>query len=62
MLFLYNIANVAQITFEIVEKSRSREYGDIIIERKRAHPCLLNLPNFRYIYRFIGERELTILC
>ena len=22
-------------------------------ERKRAHPCLLNLPKFRYIYLFI---------
>ena len=27
MLFLYNIANVAQRTFEIVQKSRSREYN-----------------------------------
>ena len=31
MLFLCNIANVAQRTFEIVQKSRSREHGDIII-------------------------------
>ena len=30
MLFLCNIANVAQRTFEIVQKSRSREHGDII--------------------------------
>ena len=39
MLFLCNIANVAQRTFEIVQKSRSREHGDIIIyyrqERER---------------------------
>ena len=31
MLFLCNIANVAQRTFEIVQKSKSREHGDIII-------------------------------
>ena len=30
MLFLCNIANVAQRTFEIVQKLRSREHGDII--------------------------------
>ena len=30
MLFLCNLANVAQRTFEIVQKSRSREHGDII--------------------------------
>ena len=30
MLFLCNIANVAQGTFEIVHKLRSREHGDII--------------------------------
>ena len=29
MLFLCNIANVAQRTFEIVQKSRSRRHGDI---------------------------------
>ena len=33
MLFLGNIANVAQRTFEIVQKSRSREHGDIISTR-----------------------------
>ena len=31
MLFLCNIASVAQKTFEIVRKSRSRRYGNIII-------------------------------
>ena len=30
MLFLCNIANVAQRIFEIVQKSRSREHGNII--------------------------------
>ena len=29
MLFLCNIANVAQRTFEIVQKSRSREYNEL---------------------------------
>ena len=31
ILFLCNIANIAQRTFEIVQKSRSRGHGDIII-------------------------------
>ena len=30
LLFLCNIANIAQRTFKIVQKSRSREHGDII--------------------------------
>ena len=30
MLFLCNIANIDQRAFEIVQKSRSREHGDII--------------------------------
>ena len=29
LLFLCNIANVAQRTFEIIQKSRSHEHGDI---------------------------------
>ena len=31
MLFLCNIANATQRTFEIIQKSRSRKCGDIII-------------------------------
>ena len=31
LLFLCNIASVAQRTFEIIQKLRSREHGDIII-------------------------------
>ena len=31
MLFLCNIANVAQRTFEIVQKARSPEYGDLVM-------------------------------
>ena len=31
MLFLCNIVNVAQITFKIVQKSRLRKHGNIII-------------------------------
>ena len=44
MLFLCNIVNVAQRTFEIVQKSRSREHGNIInyinknVERACASP------------------------
>ena len=39
MLFLCNIANVAQRTFEIVQKSRSREHGDIIILTRMYIDC-----------------------
>ena len=39
MLFLWNIANVAQRTFEIVQKSRSREHGDIIISTRTHVDC-----------------------
>ena len=34
MLFLYNIANVAQTIFEIIQKSRLRRHGDIIRSTK----------------------------
>ena len=34
MLFLCKIANIAQKTFDIVQKSRSREYGDIILSTR----------------------------
>ena len=34
MLFLWNIANVAQRTFESVKKSRSRGHGDIIVSTR----------------------------
>ena len=40
MLFLCNIANVAQGTFEIVQKSRSREHGDIINYIDKNVRCL----------------------
>ena len=44
MLFLCNIPNVAQRAFEMVQKSRSRERGDIInyIDRSRnVHNIIL---------------------
>ena len=34
MVFLCNIANVAQRTFEIIQKPRSRKHGDIIISTR----------------------------
>ena len=40
MLFLCNIANVAQRTFESVQKSRSREHGDIIILTRPYVDCV----------------------
>ena len=39
MLFLCNVANVAQRTFEMVQKSRSREHGDIIILTRTYVDC-----------------------
>ena len=40
MLFLCNIANIAQRTFEIVQKSRSCKYGDIILSTKTYVNCV----------------------
>ena len=39
MLFLCNIANVAQRTFEIIQKLRSREHADIIILTRTYGDC-----------------------
>ena len=39
MLFLCNIANVAQRIFEIVQKSRSHEHDDIIISTRTYVDC-----------------------
>ena len=38
-VILCNIANVAQRTFMIVQKSRSREHGDIIISTRTYVVC-----------------------
>ena len=48
-----NIANVAQNTFEIVQKSRSHEYGDIIISRRnvRRLRAPANPETFMWRYR-----------
>ena len=57
MLFLCNIAYVAQRTFKIVQKSKSRKLGDIInyIDKNvectltaRALARVLRLPRVRY--------------
>ena len=39
MLFLCNIPNGAQRTFEIVQKSRSREHGRIIMSTRTYVGC-----------------------
>ena len=39
-LFLCNVANIAQRTFEIVQKLRSREHGDIIISTRTNVDCV----------------------
>ena len=38
-LFLCNITNVSQKTFEIVQQSRSREHGNIIISTRTYVDC-----------------------
>ena len=38
MLFLCNIANVAQKTFEIIQKSRSHEHNNLIISTRTFIP------------------------
>ena len=40
MLFLCNIASVAQKTFEIIQNSKSREHGDIIISTRMYVDCV----------------------
>ena len=56
MLFLCNIANVAQRTFEIVQKSRSRKHSDIIISTRTYVNCarmrVPRLPRARYRVTF----------
>ena len=56
MLFLCNRANVAQRTFESVQKSRSREHGDIIISTRTyvVYVCMRvpRLPRARYCVMF----------
>ena len=51
-LFLCNIANIAQRTFEIVRKLRSCEHGDIIISTRMYVDCVRTrvprLPRARY--------------
>ena len=44
MLFLCNIANIAERTVEIVQKSRSREHGNIIISTKTYVDCVCASP------------------
>ena len=41
LCYLCNIANVAQRTFKIVQKLRSREHGDIIILTRTSNICRL---------------------
>ena len=56
MLFLCNIANVVQRIFEIVQKSRSRERGNIIILTRMYVDCALarvpRPPRARYCMTF----------
>ena len=56
MLFLCNIASVAQRTFEIVQKSRSHEHGDIILSTRMYVDCararVPRLPRVRYRVTF----------
>ena len=63
ILFLCNIANVAQRTFKIVHKSRSREHGDIISTRTYidcARGRVLKLPRARYRVTF--QKSSDFVC
>ena len=52
LLFLCNIANVAQRTFEIVQKSRSHEHGNIInyIDKKVERTSTVRVHESRNIH------------
>ena len=60
------IANVAQRTFEIVQKSRSCDNGDIIILTKTYVDCararVPRLPRARYIPSDISRKLQLTLC
>ena len=45
-VILCNIANIAQRTFEIVQKSSSREHGDIIISTRTHVDCACESRDF----------------
>ena len=72
MLFLCNIANVAQRTFEIVQKLRSHEHGDIInyIDKNIEHTSTARacaqvprLPHARYrVPRDVSRKLQLTLC
>ena len=59
MLFLCNITSVAQRTFEIIQKSRSREHGDIVISTRMYvdFACMRvpTLPRAKYCVMFQGS-------
>ena len=57
-LFLFNIANGAQRTFEIIRQSRSREHGDIIISTRTNVDCA----HARYIPRDVSRKLQLTLC
>ena len=46
MLFLCNIANIAQRTFEIIQTSRSCKHGDIIISTRLYVNCACESRDF----------------
>ena len=56
MIFLCHLANVPQRTFKILQKSRSREHGDIIISTRPYVDCVrmqvLRLPHASYRVTF----------
>ena len=60
MLFLCNIANIAERTFKIIQKSRSCGHGDIVISTSTSYIRVLRLPRARYRVTFYGSCELTL--
>ena len=60
-IFFCNIANVAQRTFEIVQKSRSREHGDIIIST-RTYVVSRDLTSTCEVLRDVSRKLQLTLC
>ena len=59
LLFLCNIANVAQRTFEIVQKLRSREHNYIIILTRTYVDCVRVCPEMSY-HEAVGTLHCTL--
>ena len=64
MLFLCNIANIAQRTFKTIQKLRSREHGDIIISTRTYVDCACVSPETSTceVLRDVSRKLQLTLC